>query len=173
MAKRERPSHIPLSVQVAVAERQLGNTREKMEYVLFCSGTKRMSLANRLSIALGILFGAQTVNLDHTWALIDRRYNQRIKRVADRYTPNANDPAYLEWRPKARDATRSHDIKTFVRGDNGQLSDIGLRNKQRRMDRNRGITKSKRPRKAIKSRGFQKTPTKHKWASRPFGRKGS
>lgn len=177
MAKRERPAHVPIGIQLAVAERQIGNqenalapyigsvTRWRQEH------GREMSASRALNIALRLLFGDATVNLDHTWALIDRPYNPRIKNVAARYTPHANDPDYMEWRPKARDAERSHDIKTFVRGDNGQLSDIGLRNKQRRMDRNRGIIKCKRPKAKIKSQGFKKPVTKHKWASRPFKRK--
>lgn len=182
MAKRERPAHVPIGVQLAVAERQISLSGFMPQYLLeiFPSSNwsacnwanpKSLSASRKLKIALRILFGEQTVNLDHNPALITRAYNPRIKDVAARYTPNANDPDYMAWRPKARDAERSHDIKTFVRGDNGQLSDIGLRNKQRRMDRNRGIIKSKRPKAKIKSRGFKKPVTKHKWASRPFKRK--
>jgi len=54
-----------------------------------------------------------------------------------RYHPDANDPQYLIYRSAA-----NHDIKTRVRGDGAQFSDLALIRRQKKRDR---PPKEKRP----------------------------
>jgi len=86
-----------------------------------------------------VLFPAGDYQLDHDPALINRPYNPKIKNVAARYTPNANDPNYLIYRTK-----EDHDIKTRVHGDGAQYSDLALRRKLKRIERNRDPKRRKK-----------------------------
>jgi len=90
---------------------------------------------------LKLLFANQPFQLDHDPALVNREFNKRNHR----YTPDANDPVYLVYRTKD-----AHDIKTRVRGDGAQHSDLGLRRKMKRIER-----RETRPIKKIQSRPFQ------------------
>lgn len=49
-----------------------------------------------------------------------------------RYFPDANDPEHLFYRPQGTQFAGSHDVKTRIRGDRGQLSDNALAKKERR-----------------------------------------
>ena len=49
-----------------------------------------------------------------------------------RYWPDANDPEHLFWRPHGTQFAGSHDVKTRLRGDHGQLSDNALAKKERK-----------------------------------------
>ncbi len=105
-----------------------------------------MTLGARLNILLGHLpKGAQ---LDHDPALILRPFNERT----GKYTPDANDPAYLIYR-----APDDHLQKTTGRKP-GALrtvttkgSDIGLKTKFARLER-----KKTKPKSHIPSRPFPK-----------------
>lgn len=170
-SKRERPSTIPTRPQLIAALRQVDaiNKRDVFDLVIAdrAARSKRgtVALTEQLRIALTILFHDEKSQCDHNPALILRSYNPRIKKIADRYTPHANDPDYLIHR-----TVHGHHIKTNVRGDGAQRSDTSARMHQRRMDENRGKRK-RRPKIKIVSRGFQKPVDKQKIPSRPFKRK--
>jgi hypothetical protein len=66
------------------------------------------------------------------------------------YEPDANDPEYLVYRPHGAQHAGSHDVKTRIRGEHGQFSDIAMIKRQRRRER-----PAKRKAK-IPSRPFQK-----------------
>jgi hypothetical protein len=146
--KRPRP-YIPLSVRLVVARRQAINAGlppSSDDWV-----TLELRPAKRLQWYLSYLFGEQKYELDHDPALINRRF---IRRTGE-YEPRANCHYFLIYR-KAED----HKTKTFVRGEHGQHSDLGLRRKNKRIARNRDRT---RPRAKIKQR-------KTIWPKRKFGR---
>ncbi len=147
--KRPRP-YIPLKVRVEVAEREVDHSQ--LWWPLYCSAVRagRMTLRKRLSILLGHLpEGAQ---LDHDPALILRRFDERT----GKYTPDANDPAYLIYRD-----VKDHLRKTVGRKSDAEKtvttkgSDVWLAAKFRRID------SPKKPKQKIPTR---KTP----WPKRGF-----
>lgn len=119
--------HIPLSVRVEVAERQLG---------VCLIG----SLAERLKWALGQLYPSDPVHLDHDPPLAARHKVFRGGEFAG-YDPPANSPAHLVYR-----SVEAHRVKTYVRGEHGQFSDRMLINRAKRAER--------KPRAKIKIRGL-------------------
>jgi hypothetical protein len=142
--KRPRP-HIPLSVRVEVAEREV---EKGLWWPLYLSAVEAggMTLGKRLEILLGHLpKGAQ---LDHDPALILREFNPET----GKYTPDANDPAYLIYREP-----RLHLQKTIGRKADAEKtvttkgSDIWLRDKFKRLE-----NPSTKPRAKIPSRPFPK-----------------
>lgn len=147
--KRPRP-YISYSIRSLVLARQIYESgsnvpgREEGE-------TLKAMVARRIMF----LFGDQKVHLDHDPQLALRPYNPRIKNVAARYSPNANDPAALVYRTKP-----DHHLKSNVRGEHGSRSDTAARVHQRRLDQNRGL----RPK-----RKWGKIPArKHPWPKRPL-----
>lgn len=139
MPRLLRP-HIPVSVRVQVALRQLHKlkaptlTRDDHE-----SNTNFLErqLA-RLALHLGApLF--ERLHLDHDPALENRRKVIR-KGVHVDYDPSANDPNFLIYRTK-----HDHHIKTNVRGDGAQYPDRVLAKRERRRK------KGKRPSRPLKS----------------------
>lgn len=149
MARLERP-YIPLSVRVQVAARQLRErwlAGDKLAgsvlYGLSLStdrdaGDPTMSDSKRLRALLGALFADRPCALDHDPALVNRRrVRRRVKgKMVTAYSPDANDPRYLVYRESGPVGGGSeHDIKTRVRGDHGQLSDLGLARKEKRRRR--------------------------------------
>lgn len=110
--------------------------------------TKRRGLGKLLpsllqAIAAKIGCEVQELRCDHDPALRPRPYNPRIKNVAARYTPNANDPAALVWRPQPAEFEGSHHVKTNVRGERGQFSDVALIKRERRREREKKAKKRK------------------------------
>lgn len=95
MSKRERIPRppIPLAVRIQVAERQVRAAGKYPALITDEKGTKR------LQALLLALFAEdwQRAECDHRPPLGLRAYSPRIKDVAARYTPNANDPDYLEY----------------------------------------------------------------------------
>jgi hypothetical protein len=89
--------------------------------------------------------------LDHDPALVLRAYNPRIKDVASRYQPHANDPDFLYYLAKP-----DHQRKTTGRAPGAERtitvkgSDIGLAAKFRRLERPKKRTAK------IASRGFKR-----------------
>jgi hypothetical protein len=171
--RRIRP-YIPLDVRVQVAERQATS----MLYSKISLGTwyaytvivddgashsyRLKYLVEMLSEALG-----DVLQLDHDPALILRQYKvDRRKPPATWYTPNANDPAHLIYRP-----LRDHGEKTFGRKADAEKtvttkgSDIWLKSKFSRLE---GRTK-KRPRAKIPQRK-NPWPKGRKLQGRPFQR---
>jgi hypothetical protein len=159
MGRLYRP-HIPLSVRVEVAERQLRDLGE-IKGVIAVGGprTSENKLRTLLPwLARVLLCELSELRLDH-----DPPLGARPKIVEGRkmiYSPDANDPIYLQYRPHGPEHDGSHLIKTNVRGDHGQHPDRVLIKKQRRIERG---PKPKRGPK-IQSRGFGNV-------SRPFSRR--
>ena len=118
--------HIPFAVRIKVAQRQLRDfrteltrgERERTEVFL-----DRL-LAHLAYCLTGKLF--TPLQLDHDPALTNRIFSKRTKR----YKPAANDPRFLIYR-----TTDGHDIKTRIRGDGAQLSDLALRRKNKRIEK--------------------------------------
>lgn len=148
--KRPRP-YIPLSVRVEVAER---DCVKGPWFPLYCSAVEvgGMTLGRRLVILLGHL--PKGSELDHDPALILREFDA----ATGKYTPDANDPAYLVYRDPDE-----HQQKTTGRRPGAERtittkgSDIGLKAKFARLE---ARTKS-RPKAKIPSR-------KNPWPKRSF-----
>lgn len=124
MAKLHRP-YIPLKVRVAVALRQV----KAQYYPPSRDGDKDGAY---LKVLLAKLFGERKCHLDHDPALCNRRKATSASGAVT-YTPRANNPKYLIYREGgAVGGGSEHDIKTRVRGENGQLSDLALARKEKR-----------------------------------------
>jgi len=138
--KRPRP-YIPLKVRVEVAEREVDHSQ--LWWPLYCSAVRagRMTLRKRLSILLGHLpEGAQ---LDHDPALILRRFDERT----GKYTPDANDPAFLKYMDKPNHLQKTTGRKPGAeRTVTTKGSDIGLKTKFAKLERKARTT--------IKPKGF-------------------
>ena len=116
-----------------------------------------------------LLFGNEKVHLDHNPALVNRIFKDGV------YSPDANDPRFLAYLPE-----KDHRTKTYIRGLNGQHSDLGLARKLKRIEKKRenrpfkGVAAKRKARNvaASDSRAKLRAP-KRKWPSRPFaqGRK--
>jgi len=166
--RRVRP-YIPLDVRVQVAERQLmvmrggGVTHGWWDYYLYCWRGQKWSLSRRLYHLLEKLSEmlGDVLQLDHDPALILRQYKvDRRKPEAAWFTPNANDPDHLVYRP-----VRDHLEKTVGRRADAEKtvttkgSDVWLKTKFRRLEQPR-----KKPRVKIPAR-------KRPWPKRPFPKK--
>lgn len=150
MARLYRP-HIPLRIRVQVAERQLKQagiapiSTEKLSTFLFLALD---------ALARHIGCERQELRLDHDPALGTRKKTGEGKRTI--YDPPANDPDHLFYRPHGTTHEGSHDVKTRIRGDHGQYSDIVLIKRQRRRER------------AVEPAHNRKHKPKTKWAKRAF-----
>jgi hypothetical protein len=166
MARLYRP-HVPLKVRCEVAERQLRQLGALPDLV--ARGTQ----SHRLLLLMDALAGAigcerQELRLDHDPPLAARPRHRRGLNPRTFYTPEANDPHHLCYRPHGPQHEHSHLIKTNVRGDHGQHPDRVLIKKARRAERL--PTPKRGP--PIRSRGFTKSTDKltekMKWPKRPF-----
>lgn len=141
--------YIPLSVRVAVAERQS-----------IAAGKGRLGssvLYKRLAYALELLFGGQKAELHHRPSLVNRR--RYVRNGKTFYDPPANDPDHLIYLRAGRG--EDHDVETRVRGVGAQLSDLAQVRKRKRKER-----KAKRVRRRWPSRPFPKASRKlrsRKW----------
>lgn len=115
--------HIPLGVRLQVAQRQL----LAADVNIFQHARREdEALGGMLARLLDILktaYYAEHLQLDHDPALALRKFNKRT----GKYKPDANDPAYLKYRP-----TDDHRTKTFIRGEHGQRSDSAQITRERR-----------------------------------------
>ena len=156
---RPRP-HIPLSVCVQVAERQVKASGSALWPIyLSAQAINPWPLGQRLRILLNDLFGDKLYQLDHDPALILRKYrNDARMKPPDRYTPNANNPAHLVYRD-----TADHLQKTTGRKPGAERtvttkgSDIGIKTKFARL---------KRPKRRKQKISARKNP----WPKRKFGK---
>lgn len=125
--KLHRP-HIPIPVRIEVAQRQLRAFNASGEMLKRAHGEKLDVYLDRLLTGLSLYFENlfQPLHLDHDPALTNREFNPRTKK----YKPDANDPRFLIYRTKL-----DHDLKTRVRGDGAQLSDLALRRKFKRIEK--------------------------------------
>lgn len=158
--KRPRP-HIPLSVRVQVAERQV-EASGSILWPLYRSSVGKdtklaspWSMTRRLRVLLSDLFPDGDYQLDHDPALILRRYSERT----GKYTPAANNSDFLIYRRKD-----DHLQKTTGRKPGAERtvttkgSDMGLKSKFARLDR-----KGKKPKAKIPAR-------KNPWPKRKLGK---
>ena len=163
MSRLPRPDP-PIEVRCRVVLRQIGEMFP--DQVIAAHPRALGKLLDSLLARLAPLLGCEVsdLRLDHTWALENRPKRFKAGVHVD-YYPSANDPEWLGYRPHGTQFAGSHDVKTRIRGDNGQLSDNALAKKERRRQRK---LDPKRRKTKIKSRGFQKGP-KREWPKRPFG----
>lgn len=83
-----------------------------------------------LASNLRLMFGENVkLHLDHDPPLRVRAYNPKIKDIAARYFPNANDPEYLCYLTDT-----AHRLKTNVRGNGAQYPDRVLITRERRRE---------------------------------------
>lgn len=143
--------HIPISVRVAVARRQWGESTG-----MHAMGIPLPDNYAALQAYLHLLFGDQKVHLDHDPPLAARplRFDKGGKFLG--YVPDANDPDYLIYR-----TVEDHRLKTNVRGDGAQYPDRVLIKRERRR------LKKRRPKRKIANRKRQwpkrKLRGKSKW----------
>lgn len=149
LVRRPRP-YIPLSVRVQVAERQVSSLMPciipagwwgSYTYEVLSFSQRLSMLLEKLSEALG-----DVLQLDHDPALILRKFHvDRRKPPAAWFTPNANDPDHLIYRP-----IREHLQKTTGRKSDAAKtvttrgSDQWLKSKFNRLE---GKTKPRRKQK--------------------------
>jgi len=137
--------HIPIPVRIAVVQKQLlrfdvaAPDREK--------GERQEVYLDRLLGLLSTLMDAlfEPLQLDHDPALTNRKKIFRNGKHVG-YSPAANNPDYLIYRTKAE-----HDIKTRVRGDGAQYSDLALARKNKRIEKRRA--KNANAKGAIRKKG--------------------
>jgi hypothetical protein len=139
MAKLYRPS-IPVEVKCRVLLGQLGEAWP--DAVLNYWRRKHSILLLHLKGKLAPLLGCEIADLrlDHDPPLALRPQELRGRKLY--YVPDANDPEHLRYRPHGAQFAGSHDVKTRIRGEHGQFSDIALIKRQRRRER---PPKPKRP----------------------------
>lgn len=181
MARLYRP-HIPLKVRLKVIKRQIAQRAGDGMLLAIEAAARRSNPRNvgfiptdaiyldALLVALSEIIGCEVseLRLDHDPALGARKKTGEGKRTV--YDPPANDPDHLFYRPHGAQHEGSHDVKTRIRGDHGQYSDIVLIKRQRRRERAavNETVKKKRPdlRKSSAHNGTHKPKTK--WAKRTF-----
>jgi hypothetical protein len=136
--------YIPLDVRIAVARRQLrlGHDWNLSNY----------SLEKKLKMLLLCLFGAEKYHLDHDPALMLRDI-VRTKDGKLKYMPDANDPDFLIYRER-----QDHRIKTIVRGDGAQRSDLSQRRYLKRIATKQSRRRKFKPRRAKHIRRFKDAP---------------
>ena len=156
MALLLRPN-IPFEVRCRVALRQLGEMFPDQVIAEHPRALGKLldSLLSRLAPLLGC--EVSDLRLDHTWAL-ENRPKQFKDGIHVDYYPPANDPEWLAYRPQGTQFAGSHDVKTRIRGDRGQLSDNALAKKERR--RQRKLDPNRRRAKIAQR--------KNPWPKRPF-----
>lgn len=138
--KLPRP-HIPFVTRCEVAQFQLYR-----DYGMTVDRNKDETPEVYLDRLLGMLSALkhalfEPLHLDHDPALCNRKFNERT----GKYKPDANDPKFLIYRTK-----EEHEIKTRVRGDGAQLSDLALRRKNKRIEKR--IESGKRPKYGVANR---------------------
>lgn len=108
--------YIPIPTRIAVAERQFG--------------LRGVRTYEQLLIALAFVFKGDPYHLDHDPPLASRaKVLDRAGEFVD-YDPPANSAEHLAYR-----AFESHRVKTYIRGDRGQLPDRILINRAKRKER--------------------------------------
>lgn len=150
MARLYRPS-IPVEVKLRVILRQLG---ELWPLSVIDTAKKNRAMGRQLaglleSFAQTIKCKVEDLRLDHDPPL-GARQQFKNDRGEVRYVPDANDPEHLHYRPHGTQFENSHDVKTRIRGDHGQFSDLALIKRERRRNR------PPKPKKKLASRPFNR-----------------
>ncbi len=104
------------------------------------------NLIPKLAALLGCEVGE--LRLDHDPPLAQRPQERRGLGRKTYYTPAANDPEHLFYRPHGPQHAGSHLIKTNVRGDHGQHPDRVLIVKARKLEKRKAAEKAVRARKS-------------------------
>jgi len=171
MARLFRPP-IPLEVKCRVLLRQLGEMFPNAVITARPRGLGRLHALLMRQLADALMCLPEDLRLDHDPALALRERTGEGKSTV--YTPAANDPEYLAYRPHGAEHDGSHDVKTRIRGDHGQFSDITLIKRERRRQKKAAAAKDlkKNPSK-WRSVGFAKSKKKMKagetrWPKRSF-----
>lgn len=181
MARLFRPT-VPVEVKCRVALRQLGEMwPDKAIDARRHVPSNRLPPRGGLGAYLGELLerladllgcAVADLRLDHDPPLALRpqeRCGLGGRKVY--YVPDANDPEHLKYRPHGTQFAGSHDVKTRIRGEHGQFSDIVLIKRQRRRNRHEqqvktGLKPGFKAKKKMKSRsawppkGSRKIPTR-------------
>ena len=148
MSRLPRP-RIPLEVRCLAALRQQDWPPELIEIAVGTvkSAKRERTLWKLLALWLGKIaerHGCEIsdLHLDHDPALQNRKKVYRAGVHVD-YSPRANDPGFLCYRPYGPQFDRSHKVKTLIRGDHGQHSDAALARKNKRIAHNRDTKRRK------------------------------
>lgn len=156
--KLHRP-YIPISTRLQVAERQIDRAGLWLNYL---SAGFRVppypSPTVCLKLALKLLFGDQPCHLDHDPSLGARPFNERT----GKYEPDANSLNHLVYRLK-----EDHRVKTFIRGEHGQHSDIVLIKRERRRKRKAATKTTQKKQRQLRA-AVLGLKVKRKIPSRPF-----
>ncbi|MDE2103560.1 MAG: hypothetical protein KGL39_40345 [Patescibacteria group bacterium] len=143
-----RPS-IDMRTKLRVLCRQLGEMFPD-EVVTIAVEQRSLGLfvRDRLArLAALLCCDVEDLHLDHDPALVNREKDVQMpdgsvrKRVVIvprcavvlRYYPDANDPEHLIYRVGGKTGS-AHDVKTRVRGDHGQHSDLALARKNKKIE---------------------------------------
>lgn len=160
MPRLYRPP-IPLEVRCRVALKAHGTMWPDD---LIAEVKKARGLGKWLSGMLAELAGllgceVRDLRLDHDPPLaLRKRKGDGNKTI---YSPPANDVEFLFYRPHGAQFAGSHDIKTRVRGDHGQYSDLALIKRERRRNkRNKKGDKKRRKWRSAPLRGANRWPPK-------------
>lgn len=149
--------YIPIAVRLRVAIRQL--FQAGVPWVGDYRESASAGLLRALAALREVLGG--NLHLDHDPALVNRM-RRTLPSGEVVYSPDANDHRHLVYRSEV-----DHDIKTRVRGDGAQRSDLGQRRYLKRVARNRQPKAAKRTSQQ-KRRIRAKYQQKQKWPSRPL-----
>lgn len=193
MPRLYRPS-IPVEVRCRVVLSQLGELfiddviREHrfVPRVVPARSLQRL-LDDRLrKLAEQLACDVTDLRLDHDPALENRmkrtvvKLSRRKVRQIMLYSPDANDPKHLRYRPHGAEFEGSHHIKTNVRGDHGQFPDNTIAKRERRRQKKvqkkqcsrcfarYRIPPSKLCGRCQKVANNFRDKIKRKWPSRPF-----
>lgn len=146
--------HIPLSVRIEVALRQLNNTMRRPTWGSRAEGESARNYLGKLLAHLAHQLTGDwnaKLHLDHDPALGLRKKLFAWGVHVD-YEPRANDPNSLLYRSKD-----AHHVKTNVRGDGAQRSDTARMTRERKRLRKKRRPKHRWPKgRKIRSRGFDK-----------------
>jgi hypothetical protein len=145
MPRLYRP-HIPIDVKCLVVLRQLGEMWP--QEIIRIHREARSSLQFLLRGGLGKLAellgcDVSELRLDHDPPLAARPKKGSGKKTV--YTPGANDPEHLRYRPHGAQHEGSHDVKTRIRGEHGQYSDLVLIKRERKRRAKLAATSESRP----------------------------
>lgn len=163
--------YIDIETRCRVVLRQIGEMWP--DDVLRWHSAKRGGLGRLLTSRLAVL--AQLLRCDRSELRLDhdpplggrRKVFRRGEHIG--YDPGANSVEHLRYRPHAARHSWSHDVKTRVRGDHGQLSDIALVKRNRRLEEREGTrpksarTKAKERRAAMRAK---RPKVKTRWPKR-------
>ena len=124
--------YIPLKVRCRVALRQLGEVWHE-RYLQNCDGNYGLLLKGLLG-RLALMLKAEKLELDHDPALVlrEQHFVTFKGKMTLKFTPDANDPEYLVYRPDTGHRHKTHGVR---REDSPEFSDRVLMKRQRRRER--------------------------------------